>query len=198
MLSRIFISIPVADQVRDALSRLADAVRDEAPTLRWVRPDQYHITLKFLGEIPAHRVADVVEAVQATARQYEPLRLRARGIGAFPDVRRARVVWAGISADAGAQVEGGAPARQPLSAVHTTLDGELATRGFPREGRSFTAHLTIARTRHVEALPKVLRPYAAHDFGGWEAERMEIVESELSPSGPHHRALHSIPFTRGL
>lgn len=195
---RIFVAIPVAPTVRSALGQLR---AHKAPALRWVAEHQYHITLKFLGDVDENDVAAVHEAVEqavATAMPARPARivdeaaadpsadgllLVARGVGAFPNPRRARVIWAGVSGDVG-----------PLRRVQAAVNEQLGLRGFEADDRPFSPHITVARARQPLPLPKVLEAYAEHDFGRWRAEHIEVVESVLTPSGPHYTVRSRIPL----
>lgn len=193
---RIFVAIPVAGPVRAALGRLR---RHPAPALRWVAEHQYHITLKFLGDVDEAGVAAVHEAVaQAVAATPLPrrhdstgagaegvhaagLHLVARGIGAFPSPRRARVVWAGVAGEAEALVRLQAAVADRLSFLPVDADE-----------KPFTPHITVARSRRPGPLPAALQTYADHEFGRWRADAVEVVESRLQPTGPRYIVRHRV------
>ena len=195
---RIFVAIPVAPTGRGGLGQLG---AHKAPALRWVAEHQYHITLKFLGDVDENDVAAVHEAVEqavATAMPARPARivdeaaadpsadgllLVARGVGAFPNPRRARVIWAGVAGDV-----------VPLRRVQAAVNEQLGLRGFEADDRPFSPHITVARARQPLPLPKVLEAYAEHDFGRWRAEHIVVVESVLTPSGPHYTVRSRIPL----
>lgn len=184
---RIFIAVPVSDGVRFALSELAMEAPRDAPALRWVAPHQYHITLKFLGDITEHDVERVREATErAVVGRSEPFRLRARGLGAFPDVRRARTIWVGVAGDS-----------RRLHDIRKNIDTQLAARGSPREQRPFQPHITIARSRNAEPLSPLLQRYAEHDFGSWSVDRIDMIESQLSATGPRYVVRHEIMLDGG-
>ncbi len=183
---RIFIAIPVADNVRAALGELP---RREVPFLRRVRDEQLHITLKFLGEVPLEQVsrvhASVDSAVNAAASHGSAsLHLSAHGLGAFPNERSVRILWAGV-----------APS-EPLQNLQAEIEETLAAEGFPKEARRFTPHITLARARNPQPFPAALLPFKDHHFGNWDVDAVEVMESRLSPAGPCYNVLHRAPLGR--
>lgn len=114
----------------------------QIPGARWVPPENLHVTMKFLGHVPDERVPEVTEAVGlAAAGAGGGFAARLGATGAFPDARRARVVWVGLAAGT---------AR--LAACARALDEALAPLGFEAESRPFTAHITIARINPPRAV----------------------------------------------
>lgn len=179
---RLFIAIPVAPEVRGAI---ADLVRNGSPSFRWVVPAQYHITLKFLGDVDEPDVKTVHEGVQeaVAAGPAQAFSLTARGIGAFPHPRRPRVLWVGIAGNDDA-----------VHNLQMRIENALAARGFPREQRPFRPHITIARARSDAPFPAPLKPHAAAEFGEWPVQHIHVIESQLSPSGPRYTIRGEIPL----
>lgn len=170
---RIFIAAPISPAVRAGIAALPQPA--EAP-LRWVKEDQLHITLSFLGEISEGQIDQVLGATrEAAAVNPAAFRLDARGLGAFPSERRARVVWVGVSGQVA-----------ELQAVQLSLETQLAARGFPREERPFAPHITIARSRKPGPLPAELQEFAAHDFGSWQVGALQLIESRLGSAGAQY------------
>lgn len=171
---RLFIAVPVAPAVRAAIAALP---REDTVSFRWVAPEQYHITLKFLGDVDEADVTTVHEGVEeaVAAGPVRAFSLAAQGIGAFPNSRQPRVVWVGVAGS--------------LTSMHnlqTRIENSLAARGFPRERRPFRPHITIARARSDAPFPAPLKPHAAAEFGQWQVQRIHVMESQLSPSGPRY------------
>jgi 2'-5' RNA ligase len=178
---RIFIAAPVSPEVQASIAALPHPA---GTPLRWVRADQLHITLRFLGEISDEQLDQVLGATRdAAAGNPGTLRLTARGIGAFPDEHRARIVWVGIAG----QVAG-------LKALQRSLENQLAARGFRRDERSFTPHITIARLRKPGPLPVELQAFAVRDFGSWQLNALQLIESRLSPAGAQYLLRHEVPL----
>lgn len=178
---RIFVAVPLAAEVKAALSAIP---RVGGHAVRWGKESQYHITLKFLGEMDGERVKAVERATRGVVEPWsEPITLSAKGLGAFPHLDRARILWAGIDGEVGR-----------LKRLQAELDGALAASGFPVEKRPFRPHITLARMRTEGPLPPPLHAYLQHDFGSWRVECVQVIESELLPTGPKYTVLHQLPI----
>lgn len=177
---RIFIAIPLAVSVRAALGEVRQRNDNN---FRWVAENQYHITLRFLGEVTEAELDRVQAAVrQAVVGWQERMNLSVRGLGAFPNVRRARILWAGVEGDAAA-----------LKRLHARVEAQLVGHGFASEERPFRPHITLARLRTPGPLPAYLERYREHTFGNWRVERIHVIESELSPAGPRYTVRLNVP-----
>lgn len=175
---RAFIAIELPPAVKTELGRVAEGLGAGLPrgAVRWVRPAQMHLTLRFLGDTPAERLPDVGRALDAAAATQSPFALRLDGVGCFPNRRAPRVVWVGLAAP-----DGGESA--PLLALKAALDGALTPLGWPPEDRPFRAHLTLGRVKDEGAVrgvewaadvPPLAVPVAA----------LHLIESDLRPDGP--------------
>ena len=188
---RCFIAIDLTSDVRAAIARAQTRVRTAAAhaDVRWVDPAQFHLTLKFLGAVPDGRVAAVSAAVEAAVADTSPVGLVAAGLGGFPSLKSARVLWAGIAA--------GVPALAELAAA---IDRALTPLGFPPEGRPFQGHLTIARVRSPRAgraLAAAVEAAGAPAFGSWTASEVVLYESRLKPTGALYTPVSRHPL-RGV
>jgi len=176
---RIFIALPVDAAVRRTI---AGAIPKEDGAVRWVKEHQYHITLKFLGEISEHELQQTCAAVEQVGRAWtEPLHLAVRGVGAFPNTARARVVWVGITGDVG-----------PLLRLQRSVEQALVGAGFPAERRPFTPHVTVGRLRDPGPLPEAVLAYENFNFGTWTVPAVQVVESTLRPAGPVYTVRHEV------
>jgi 2'-5' RNA ligase len=176
---RLFIAIPVAPAALDACRQLLEPVRTSPAGrgARWVRTDNLHLTLRFLGATPPDRVGDVAAAMRDAAAGWSAFEVRLAGAGAFPSANRPRVLWLGVARGAGA-----------AEAIAGALQGPLATLGWPRDERPFKPHLTVARcdaasiadgARAAAALITGAAPWSV-DF---VADRVVLYRSHLH-SGP--------------
>lgn len=181
-------AVTLPPEARDVLAEVIRRLR--AADLRGVRTvaaEGVHITLKFLGNVDAALVPELSEALTGAAHGAMPFRLVLRGLGAFPDERAPRVLWAGIDGDTDA-----------LGALARRVDDACAGLGFPRERRPFSPHLTIARLRDsatdadrrraADALAAIGLDYS----GGFEVSAMHLIKSTLTPSGARYETLHSV------
>lgn len=132
---RLFVAINLADREKQRVQHAVTGLRSNRFPFRWVAPESVHLTLQFLGEVAEDRAARVEGAVADLAADHGPLDLDIGGIGAFPNLRRPRVLWLGVE-----------PAPE-LLALHEGLGRALEPLGFARETRPFSPHITLARTR---------------------------------------------------
>jgi 2'-5' RNA ligase len=177
---RLFVAVPVPPEALDACRTLIDGVR-RGPAgrgARWVRTENLHLTLRFLGDTPADRVPAVAEAVRRAAGGGRAFEVRLAGAGAFPSSGRPRALWLGIVQ--------GAP---ELGAIASALESPLAELGWPPEDRPFRPHLTVART---DAASIADGARTAADLvaaaGGWttsfRADRVVLYRSHLRAGPP--------------
>jgi 2'-5' RNA ligase len=176
---RVFVAIELPAKVRKRLSEHIGRLRTLVPDAQasWVREENLHLTLKFLGDVPITKVELVAQATERAAKTVEPFELNVLGCGAFPPKGQPRVLWVGIDDPSG-----------QLALLRTTLEDESAEAGFPREEKPFHPHLTIARIRK----PHDSRHLAAvHQEIGFEPEtvrasKLALISSELGSEGSRH------------
>jgi 2'-5' RNA ligase len=187
---RLFVAVfppaEVVRQVTEAARGLASGLSPKA--VAWTRPEQIHVTLNFLGNVERAKVEAVARAVESACRRGEPHLLRARGLGCFPSPARPRIIWAGL---------GGAVAA--LDALKQSLDEDLAQIGHVAETRPFHPHLSIGRVKLLNAgdrrhLAATLPSWRETDFGPWTVERVELMQSVLSPQGAEYARVQSYPL----
>jgi RNA 2',3'-cyclic 3'-phosphodiesterase len=185
---RVFICIELPETVRTAIARVqADCRKTLAGgTLKWTKPEQFHLTLRFLGNIERRAVDELIAKVQPACARLAPLELRCARLGTFPERGRPRVLWVGAT-DSNNLLE------QTFGAVVE------ATRGFGEEEaeRDFTGHITLARCKHVNRaewaqLREIVRRYAAAELGSWRATEIFAMRSELSSEGARHSVLERV------
>jgi 2'-5' RNA ligase len=186
---RLFVALEIPAAVRENLATLMKELsalekQSSGKRARWVRPENLHVTLKFLGEAVPNRLNEIVAAL-FVVRSGQPAELQFRGLGFFPDEKRARVLWAGIDASPG------------LAAIAGDIEQQLEPLGFAREKRTFTPHLTLARFEPPgisEKLGAAVRDNAKQEFGALRTGEFHLIESKLKPSGAEYTTLHSFPF----
>jgi 2'-5' RNA ligase len=188
---RLFVALEPTDAVRRRIrasqADLRRAAGRAADEIRWVAPENVHLTLQFLGAVPEERVAAVAEAVAEAARSAPgPLSLEVRGAGGFPNARRPRVVWLGVDGDLAA-----------LRALAADLGRRLAPLGFPPEDRPFAAHLTLGRAREARGHPGIAGALAGareEEAIAWRATEVVLFESHLSPKGARYEPVARVPL----
>jgi len=187
---RAFVAIELPDNVKRELGRVINGLRDKshAPA-KWVSANGVHLTLKFLGELPAPRVEEVKGALATACVGIPPVCLEIGSLGAFPGTEQPRVVWVGLGGDL-----------DVLSKLAARIDLALAELGHARESRPFVPHLTIARVR-----PEASRP-AKSELGAailaavpperlrFNAEAVSLMRSQLQPQGALYTRLSHTPL----
>jgi len=176
---RAFLAIPLPDGLCETLAAAGRAIEG----LRAQKAATIHLTIRFLGEI-ADAEADAVTAAAAdvTAR-HAPFDLVLRGLGAFPDARRPRVVWVGLAEGTG-----------PAIALAQDIEAAIVALGLPGEDRTFSPHVTLGRFRDRPRRPPPLDP--AREFGRARADRLILYRSTLTPEGARHEAVAELSLGR--
>jgi 2'-5' RNA ligase len=187
---RLFVALEIPAAVRDNLAaqvaelrELSAKVADKRP--RWVRPENLHVTLKFIGEVSPTKLEGIRDALSAI-RSDAPVEIKFRGLGFFPNEQHPRVLWAGLDASAN------------LPPLAGDIDGALETQGIALERRPFTPHLTLARIEPPglhEKLRAAIQKNGAREFGSFQTREFYLIESKLKPSGAEYTTLASYPFT---
>ncbi len=185
---RAFIAFHLPEDVRTYIRDLQNQLRSRGLDLRWVAPENIHLTLKFLGDINPSDTEQIAQAMSQAVQGTSALHLGAKGLGVFPTVRKARVLWIGLTGDT-----------HDLIGLQNRLDDRLAELGYEKESRAFKAHLTIARAKEspdpkqvLEAMEKFAN-FASPDFA---AEELILWQSQLKPSGAVYTKLKSVSLTR--
>jgi 2'-5' RNA ligase len=172
---RAFIAIEMPDAVVAALGGLQRELQSRRLKVRWVRPENIHLTLKFLGDIKPADIEAIDGAMADTVSGHSPFALTMNGIGFFPNVKRPRVMWVGLG--------GGI---RHLFDLQAGLADRLCDSGFPREKRPFKAHLTLGRIRQAtrpDQFKRVLQQYADWGDQQFSVDRIVLFRSELKPAG---------------
>jgi RNA 2',3'-cyclic 3'-phosphodiesterase len=188
---RGFVALPVPDSIKWPLERLQRDLQERVgkASVRWTRPNQMHLTLRFLGQARRDRLGALEQILRKIARDFPPLALRARGIGCFPSCERPNVVWVGVE-----DRQGGAGVVEMEGALRAELRGA----GTHEEEREFHPHLTIGRIRDAADARRVgflVQHLPAPEIGEWVAGEIQLIESRLSAEGSSYTELFSAPFS---
>lgn len=176
---RMFIAIPIPGEVTSRIREVELELGRSLSGVKWVEPENLHITLKFLGNVPSNRVEEIAEGLRRAARGLPSFKIGLTGIGCFPPGGNPRVIWVGIR-------EGGGELRRFSSRVEEEMEGI----GFPREKRQFVPHLTLGRARDGFQDPRgVLGTYQTVEFGSFMTRSIRLMRSRLTRSGPIYSLL---------
>lgn len=171
---RAFIAVEVPQEIREK----AAAVSAELPEgpIAPVKPENMHITLKFLGDIDEKKTAEVVVAMEDCARTIAPFELDFFGVGAFPSLSYVRVVWLGADSE-------------ELTELADEINERFARIGFQKG--EFSPHLTLARVKGRIDLVDFVQKHREDEFGGCRVEKITLFSSTLSPAGPVYEAVRT-------
>jgi 2'-5' RNA ligase len=187
---RLFVAIGLPEEPKAQMAAAQAELRRGLPQVgvTWTRPEQLHLTLKFLGNVEGEQVEALIEQLRSVGGRFPPLQLRAEGVGAFPNLQFPRVIWAGLK-DACGKLE---LAQREI---------EVVCRDFsPNEPeKEFTGHVTLGRVkrlkpREIQILSKLLSGVADRHFGEWTASGFDLMRSELSSEGARHTRVATFAF----
>ncbi|HEY7911998.1 MAG TPA: RNA 2',3'-cyclic phosphodiesterase [Blastocatellia bacterium] len=171
---RTFICIEIPETIKQRIERLQATIKTAGAQVSWTKPSNIHLTLKFLGDVAASRIKEVEAAVRLAAGQVTEFEIEVGGAGCFPNTRNPRVLWVGLIA-----------LPEALSRLQRLMEDELEAKGFPRDSKRFSPHLTIGRVRSPERAREAVERLIAE---GFEAERFVaheviVMRSDLKPTG---------------
>jgi 2'-5' RNA ligase len=178
---RLFLGVEISMAALRELTTAAEALRRKARNsglrVRWVAPETYHVTLKFLGWTKPEAVAAIADVLGDAIAAVDGFTITGRGLGAFPGADRARVLWAGLDDPAGG-----------LARLAGIVEDSLEPIGFAREDRPFHAHVTLGRIREPEDVQALLQGESERLFRESRITSVTLFESVLKSSGSEYRA----------
>ena len=184
---RAFLAIDPPEVVLDNIQALQNRLKKSIQgAIRWVRPEGIHLTLKFFGDISAYDVENISEAIANKTTNVPPITLEIRGMGAFPDLNRPRVIWLGINGQLA-----------PLLSLQRDLEEVFSKLGFPKENRPFRAHLTMGRVKVPKGIIGLAPSVEAEGnlmAGNFTVGEITLFQSSLSPQGAIYSKLAAFPL----
>lgn len=181
---RSFIAIELTKEFKDKLSKIQDELRKSNADVKWVEPENIHLTLRFLGNVEEKKLEDIKRILERVSEKHPRFSMELSGTGCFPKMSLPRVIWIGIE-----------KGKEELSKIFLELEDELENIGFKREKRGFSAHITIGRVRtplnrirlveeikKTSSLPKLNSP----------VNKITLFKSTLTPKGPIYEILHEV------
>jgi 2'-5' RNA ligase len=183
---RAFIALELTSELRERLEDLQRELKKSGADVRWTRPQSIHLTLKFLGDIAPEKVEEISRTLEAVAGESAPFTLRPESCGAFPSIKKMRVVWAGLAGES-----------EPLLELQKRVETAVAALGFEPEDRPFKPHLTLGRVKGRKGQRELRDALVANQ--GFRAEAFDVTEvvlykSELRPEGARYTALFRAPL----
>ena len=187
---RVFLAIEISPALRATLRRPLDGLASLSESIRVNQVERMHLTLHFLGQLPAPQVQDLIPRLVPIVETHQPIRLLARGVGAFPSISRAQVLWAGIT---GSDLP-------RLIALQGDLGGGIRQASVPVEDRPFRPHLTLARVARRLRAPERRRlqdwstAWRDVDLGELPVTEVRLMRSQLGAGPPRYSTLATFPL----
>jgi 2'-5' RNA ligase len=183
---RLFVALEIPEAVRRNLESVQNDLRATAQDLRWVQSENFHVTIKFIGEISSEILPEIIEKMRSV-RPGGVVEADFRGLGYSWNAKRGGVFWATMSAS------------ESLTTLASQMNRCLEGLGIPTERRAFLPHLTLARFKRGGVLPAIrsaVAQNAGRHFGSMRADEFRLIESKLGPGGSRYSTLASFPFSQ--
>lgn len=189
---RAFIAIDLPQPIQEAIEKQTSRLRQAAGDglVRWIPPQNIHLTLKFLGNIAASHMDFLKQLLHQTADSHQPFDVQIGGIGSFPNSKLPRVLWAGVHAPA------------DLASLQKTIEAGAARLGYEKEARPFSPHLTLGRVRQgidsrdLQKISSALNGIQIGNIGSARVDAVHLYKSELRPEGSLYTKLFSAPLSK--
>ena len=185
---RAFIAIELPVGLRKAIARIQNKIKEDGPSpVKWVNPENIHLTLKFLGNIDENIIGKVSGAMKEAVPGILPLHLELGGLGVFPDLRRVQIIWIGLNGDL-----------ERLSRLQKRIDANSVSLGFRAESRPFKPHLTLARVRDRAAsddrqsLGQLITSNQFKEDYSFNVDSIELIKSQLTREGAIYSIISSV------
>jgi 2'-5' RNA ligase len=185
---RAFVAVKATPDFTAKVAEVRARLEKRLAGIRWVEPENFHLTLKFLGDIAESRIEPIVTALSRVTRATPRFTMTGRGLGVFPDFRRPRVLWMGLEGEA-------------LGRLAGEVEKVCEELGFHPEPREFSPHLTIGRWRGLvrgqAGLNQEVARWKDYSFGEWRVTEMTLFQSRLGSGGARYTALAILPLGNG-
>ena len=182
---RLFIATPISRQVETELANIIYQLKNVAGNIKWVKPENIHLTIKFLGDTDESLVEHLSEIIDETSRETDILEFRISKLGGFPNLIRPRALWAGLDGD-----------HAELERLASSVDKRVYELGYEKETRKFRPHLTLGRVKKPQALPQLAHFIENYKIEAmpFQIDRLTLFKSTLTPRGPIYERIHEALF----
>ncbi len=181
---RSFLAVVLPTAILSRIGEVQEDLKSSKADVRWVSPENIHLTLKFFGNIEESQIEPIVKSIEKPVRTTSPIGMTVRGMGAFPGLKNPRVIWVGLNDE-----------RRELAPFQNRLEKELEKIGFQPEDRPFHPHLTLGRMRSNRGKDELVRGLERHreePFGSFQVDRVVLFKSDLTPKGAIYSPLREI------
>jgi len=180
---RTFVAIELPRELTSKIDQLQSALKKTNADVSWVKPQNVHITLKFLGEVREEKIEEVYQATEKSVKGLRNFPVNLQGLGGFPNLKRPRVIWIGVE-----------KGKEILAELYPKVEEEFFKIGFDKENRAFTPHLTIGRVKspkNLEGLASEINKttFETEDF---KVQEVVVMKSTLLPTGAVYTPLKKV------
>lgn len=185
MLLRCFIAIGITDLIKKNIGELLDILKKYDVDVKWVVPENIHLTLKFLGKTPDDLLPKIVESLSSLASSYEAFYIKICNTGVFPNKRYPRVIWVGVEDS------------DIIENLKKDIERSMSLLGFQKEDKAFKPHLTVGRVRSQKGIISIVNEldnFSDREFGIVHADRIKLMKSDLKPMGAQYTCLNDVQF----
>lgn len=184
---RLFIAVPLPEKIQNQIFQESSDLRGSDAPIHWIPHENLHLTLKFLGEVPADRIQKIQDSMINAVKDFHPFEINFAGVGAFPSLTHPRVIWVGTT-------EG----QETLAKLAKELENQLEVLGFSKEERPYKSHLTIGRVRErksVKDFKEKAVTFEKTSFAGFSVNMISLMQSILSPKGAAYKTVYEVKLT---
>ena len=181
---RAFIAIEIPDEIREKISDLQSSLKNLGGRISWTKPKNIHLTLKFLGDIDEMLIDEIASELNKIAASISQFQIHVEEIGAFPNFKRARVIWVGTKSE-----------NEQLTELALQIDNSMEKLGFTKETRKFSGHLTLGRIKDPTGIQPIIdRLQQNKDFqaGSFPMKELFLIKSQLHPAGSIYTILKKV------
>ncbi len=186
---RSFLAIELSEGLKETVAEYIRELGQVPSRIKWVSPLQTHLTLKFFGSITEETIENIFRTLSPVLSTYPRFCLTLKGLGAFPNLFRPRVIWFSVGGET-----------KILQGLHQTIEQALIPLGIPKEDRPFQGHLTLGRNKENQVNEKLYRrlsEYSKEETALFEVEEVTLFRSDLKPAGPVYSKLKTFPLFKG-
>ena len=185
---RAFIAIPLDPKIQHSIECMQDHLKKSNNDIKWVKPENIHITLKFLGDVTTEQINSVKQTLSNCTHNTRPFKVELSQLGAFPNIECPRTLWIGLK-----------DSKQQLNRMAVSLEIALGKIGFQDDQRPFSPHITIGRIRsskNIDALAQSTSSYQISENCTQTISKIILFQSTLTSEGPIYKSLYQIKFKR--
>ena len=178
---RLFIAFPLAEEVEERLGGIIDDLKSRGGRIKWVEPKNIHLTARFLGDTQESLVGKLSELLDSVAAEYQAVSTTINGLGAFPNLSRPRVIWAGLGENT-----------ESLAKIAGDVEMGVRRLRFKKEPKRFKPHLTLGRVKDPSGLQELIAYIESYTVEEIPVlfDRLVLFKSTLTPQGPIYERLH--------